>query len=100
MTERERFEKWCAAGGWKATESMWAAWEARAGLVPEASFIEKLKGLKRGHDYCEDPWYSCPLAEDGCADDRKGPGCECGADAHNAKVDALIAACSPQERQS
>jgi hypothetical protein len=28
--ERKRFEEWAAAGKWKPTESMWAAWEARA----------------------------------------------------------------------
>jgi len=31
------------------------------------------------HYYCEDSWYSCPQAEDGCADDRRGPECDCGA---------------------
>lgn len=30
------------------------------------------------HHTCEDSWYSCPLSEDGCAnDDREG--CTCGA---------------------
>lgn len=36
------------------------------------------------HYYCEDRWYSCPKAEDGCADDRKGPECDCGAEAEYA----------------
>lgn len=26
----------------------------------------------RQHYYCEDCWYSCPKAEDGCCDDRQG----------------------------
>jgi len=35
---------------------------------------------KRKHHYeCEDPWYSCPKSENGCADDRQ-KGCTCGAD--------------------
>lgn len=46
-----------------------------------------------------DCWYSCPLAlhEDGssesCNDDERARGiCSCNADAHNAKVDAVIEA--------
>jgi len=54
--------------------------------------LERLALLaKRYHTYCEDDWYSCPKAEDGCADDRRGPECDCGADEHNAEVDALMA---------
>jgi hypothetical protein len=35
---------------------------------------EKLAG---GHSECEDGWYSCPLSEGGCLDDRQ-EGCNCG----------------------
>ena len=42
------------------------------------------------HDYCEDSWYSCPMAEEGCADDSKH-GCTCGADKFNAELDAASA---------
>lgn len=38
----------------------------------------KAESLGFGHYYCEDSWYSCPLAEDGCADDRAGDKCRCG----------------------
>jgi len=49
--------------------------------------LERLAALaKRSHYYCEDEWYSCPKAEDGCANE-----CDCGADEHNAEVDALMA---------
>lgn len=37
MSERERFDEWCRVGNWKATESMWAAWEAASKLRPEAT---------------------------------------------------------------
>jgi hypothetical protein len=47
---------------------------------------------RREHYYCEDSWYSCPKAEGGCANDAEGGECNCGADKHNAKVDALLAA--------
>jgi hypothetical protein len=43
--------------------------------------IELLNQLKklayRGHYTCEDPWYSCPLSEDGCANDAAGDECNC-----------------------
>ena len=46
---------------------------------------------KRRHYYCEDSWYSCPKAEDGCADDRRGPECDCGVAEWNATVDLFTA---------
>ena len=46
---------------------------------------------KRSHTYCEDGWYSCPKAEDGCYNENRGPECDCGADEHNTEVDALMA---------
>lgn len=44
---------------------------------------------KRLHHICADPWYSCPKSEEGCADERKTD-CNCGADQHNAAIDAAI----------
>lgn len=64
--------------------------EARAEALP-TDVLELLKASKQPHTYCEDPWYSCPKHEDGCADDRRGPECDCGADEWNAKVDAVLA---------
>ena len=53
--------------------------------------LERLALLaKRGHTYCEDGWYSCPKDKDGCLNHSRGPECDCGADAHNAEVDALM----------
>ena len=53
---------------------------------------------RRKHYYCEDSWYSCPKAEGGCANDAEGGECNCGADKHNAKVDALLAAAELEEQ--
>jgi hypothetical protein len=54
--------------------------------------IERLKQLALwSHYYCEDSWYSCPKAEDGCSDENAGDDCNCGADTHNAEVEALYA---------
>lgn len=47
----------------------------------------------REHEYCEDSWYSCPLAPDGCCNDNyPADVCNCGADEHNAKVRAAMEA--------
>ena len=54
--------------------------------------IELANLAKRQHYFCEDSWYSCPKAEGGCANDAEGDECTCGADAHNAKVNELLAA--------
>ena len=46
--------------------------------------------IARPHTYCEDCWYSCPLAEDGCCDDSQpSDKCTCGRDA---EVERIIAA--------
>ena len=55
-----------------------------------ARLREALSRCKRGHYYCEDSWYSCPLAEGGCADDSKAAVCDCGAEAFNAEIDAML----------
>jgi hypothetical protein len=48
IMEREAFERWCVAGKWKPTESMWAAWEARSLLRSETAAVgaEELKRLR------------------------------------------------------
>jgi hypothetical protein len=54
--------------------------------------IQQLAGLaRRKHYTCEDSWYNCPKSEDGSANDYAGTECDCGADEHNAKVDAICA---------
>lgn len=54
--------------------------------------LERLGQLaKRRHYYCDDNWYSCPKAEDGCSNSAEGPDCNCGAIKHNAEVDVVMA---------
>jgi hypothetical protein len=63
--------------------------------------IRQLAGLaRRKHYTCEDPWYSCPQSECGSANDNAGAECDCGADEHNAKVDAICAALSLPEPEA
>jgi len=53
--------------------------------------IKEILSLKKRHYYCEDSWYSCPLAEDGCCDDSVDKSkCRCGADSQHKQVDAII----------
>ena len=48
--------------------------------------------LHRRHYYCEDTFYSCPFAPEGCSNDFEDKTkCQCGADEHNAQIDALVA---------
>ncbi len=62
---------------------------SHAELLEEVGRLKKL--AHRGHTYCEDGWYSCPKAEDGCLDERAGDDCNCGADEHNAEVETARA---------
>jgi len=75
------------------THSAYVA-SAQAYLRKCADQIEKLQAVlvksKRAHYYCEDPWYSCPKALDGCLDESAGKDCNCGADEFNAEIDAAM----------
>jgi hypothetical protein len=63
--------------------------------------IQDLAALARRDRYsCEDPWYSCPKAEGGCANDAAGDDCNCGAEQHNAKVEAIVNAIAQQTSTS
>ena len=67
-------------------------------MTTERDLIQQLAGLaRRKHYTCEDSWYSCPQSECGSANDNAGAECDCGADEHNAKVDAICAALSLPE---
>lgn len=60
-------------------------------IADQCQLIEELASLARKqHYYCEDRWYSCPKEADGCANEAAGEECDCGADEHNAEVDALM----------
>ena len=54
------------------------------------------------HYYCEDSWYSCPKAQDGCANNDEGDECNCGAEIkqnkYKAFIDSLITKAYEEER--
>ena len=68
-------------------------------MTTTRDLIQQLAGLaKREHYTCEeDSWYNCPRSEGGSANDNAGEECDCGADEHNAKVDAICALLSQPE---
>lgn len=52
---------------------------------------QKARELLGKHYVCEDCWYSCPLSEDGCCDDRQPKECNCGLDENVRGLVALLA---------
>ncbi len=65
--------------------------DSKQDLVNEIDRLRAaLNAARRGHVSCDDCWYSCPKSEDGCCNDQEGDKCNCGADAHNAAIDAAL----------
>jgi hypothetical protein len=63
----------------------------RAKEAEAQAYREALIGSKRKHDECEDRWYSCPKSAEGCLNDAwPADRCTCGADDHNAAIDAVL----------
>ena len=56
--------------------------------------------LTRSHYYCEDGWYSCPQEEEGCANESRGPECDCGADEYNADLSKALAAFDKEQHET
>lgn len=51
-----------------------------------------LDALRRPHSVCDDSHYTCPQSPEAWVEAGVVRGkCDCGADTHNAKIDALIA---------
>lgn len=56
------------------------------------TFAELLNSLRRSHLVVDgDCWFSCPKSGECCNEVLKDV-CTCGADAHNARIDAALAA--------
>lgn len=79
----------------------------RVAVLDHLGEIEyQLEAGRRQHYYCEDCWYSCPLAVEpgetepgsGCCNGDKPMVCDCGADAFNARLDGLLAALRGENR--
>ena len=48
--------------------------------------VAEMRAIK--HQECEEPWYSCPLSEEGCADERQ-EGCTCPVGTIHAMADRI-----------
>jgi hypothetical protein len=70
---------------------MWEAQDQGDPRPPAPDLVKALEGLRRSHLEVEDGYYSCPLMENYFGPEE-GETCNCGADKHNAKLDAIIAA--------
>jgi hypothetical protein len=51
---------------------------------------EFLKSSRRVHDICEDPWYNCPMCEEGNDARYKEKKCTCRAEEYNTKLNELL----------
>lgn len=60
-------------------------------MAREMTPQERAAAIIGGHYDCEDPWYSCPLSPDGCANANMGKECTCGYDDRKQNVERLIA---------
>ena len=59
--------------------------------------LSLLPELEQGHYYCDDCWYSCPKAVDGCCDESQGDECNCVADKYNQLLSEIISLLTPPE---
>jgi hypothetical protein len=51
------------------------------------------------HYYCDDPWYTCPMNPEGCANEADGNECNCGAIEEHQKRKDFISDLLASERQ-
>jgi hypothetical protein len=58
--------------------------------------VEALESLRRQHLVVDDCWYSCPKSGE-CCNDMWVDRCLCGADAHNARIEAALDRIQRQE---
>lgn len=73
---------------WYEVASLDARIEADRATIAE--LLAVLEKAKRSHYYCDDCWYSCPMAQDGCCNESIPKACNCGADYFNTQIDAAI----------
>lgn len=52
--------------------------------------VQQINRLRVPHYICEDPWFSCPKSEEGCANDNAPDECTCIAEEHEQRVVALL----------
>ena len=94
--EGQQLEHICPeCGGTGTEESIWDLNTTHTATIERLEeqlkiAMEMLQKSKKSHYYCEDSWYSCPLAEGGCCDDSRPNECNCDADKFNASIDEAL----------
>jgi hypothetical protein len=76
---------------WPSTSFPLTDSEAMRLVAAFDTLLDLTKKAKRPHFWCDgDNWFSCPKAQEGCANDAAGTECNCGADERNAEIDAKL----------
>lgn len=70
-------------------EALAASKEVERLRANDARYQAALLAAKRSHYECDDCWFSCPRSGE-CCNEAEGSECNCGADRHNAALDAAI----------
>ena len=85
-----------------SSDAVAANWNRRSPSPAVLALVEALKSLRRSHYINEgDPWYSCPAAtgDYACSNDNAAPGCNCGADDDNRRIDEALAAVERETKE-
>ena len=75
------YERW-----WDSDKQQWMYQEDET----IARLRAALEAAKIPHYVCDDCFYSCPKSGECCDDTADQTKCNCGADAHNAKIDEAL----------
>ena len=76
---------------WDTERQEWVWPEDEAKDAQIRKLRDALIAAKRPHYVCEDCFYSCPKSGECCNEDERSRNrCNCGADAHNAKIDEAL----------
>lgn len=69
-------------------------------MTPDDLIRQRARELTGGHYYCDDCWYSCPLAEDGCCNEAYAKDeCTCGYDKRVDHIEAALRQIQAVERE-
>ena len=65
-------------------------------MIQAGQVAEQIAGP---HRECDDPWYSCPLSKEGCADDSLPIECRCGRDELVKRITDALTTATQQGRE-
>lgn len=59
-------------------------------MAPQDDLTAERAAIIGKHYECEDPWYSCPMSDEGCVNPAEGEECTCGVDTRRTLLDKLL----------